>query len=139
MDLLEKNGIRSTVFRKEVIQVFLEKNHSVTPSQIEEALGDHDRITLYRTLKTFVEQGVIHEIVMPGTPKKFALCHDCQSDGNDHTHAHHHHEHVHFHCISCDEVICVETDIPRIVLSGYQVDGLEIQAKGRCPSCQGKS
>lgn len=137
MSLFEKKGIRSTGFRKDVLAVFVQNENAVTVQQIEEALGDHDRITLYRTIKTFVEQGLIHEIVMTGGIKKYALCKDCDADHSHH--GHHHHEHVHFHCEICDEVICVETDIPKIVLPGFQVDSLEIQGHGICPDCAAKN
>lgn len=133
MDRFKQKGIRKTSFRQEVLDVFLRNENAITVSQIEESIGTHDRITLYRTIKTFIEKGLIHEIVMPGDIKKLALCQDC-----DHSHEHQHshqHEHVHFHCEKCNEVICVSNELPAIVLKGYQIDSIEIQAHGVCPKC----
>jgi len=138
MDLFVKNGIRPTSFRKEVLDIFIGEEHALTVQQIEEALGEHDRITLYRTLRTFIDQSLIHEIVMPGNIKKYALCQDCQVNHNHGKHVHHH-EHIHFHCKSCDEVFCVDTDIPKIQLGKFEIASLEIQAHGFCSSCAAKS
>ncbi len=135
MSLLKKKGLRSTAFRQQVLEIFEESPHAVTVEQIETAIGEHDRITLYRTIKTFTEKGLIHEIVMPGDIKKLALCHDCDDlDSHEHHHAHQH-NHVHFHCEKCDEVLCVEADMPRLNLPGFIVDSTEMQAHGVCPNC----
>ena len=132
MELFIKKKIRVTSFRKEVLHVFQENDHAITVAQIESAIGKHDRITLYRTIKTFIDKGLIHEIVMPGDIKKLALC---QDSCDDHAHVHTH-NHVHFHCEKCNEVICVDNELPVVSLSGYQIDSIEIQAHGICPACK---
>ena len=135
MNLFKEKGIRKTVFRQQVLDVFLANPNAITVSQIEDSLGEHDRITLYRTIKTFVDNGLIHEIVMPGDIKKLALCQDCDhSHSHDHHHAHQH-NHIHFHCEKCDEVICVDANMPDLNLAGFTVESIEIQAHGVCPSC----
>ncbi|HAE31102.1 MAG TPA: transcriptional repressor, partial [Flavobacteriales bacterium] len=74
MGIFEKKDIRKTAFRQKVLDVFYQNENSITIGQIETAIGKHDRITLYRTIKTFLDAGLIHEIVMPGDVKKLALC-----------------------------------------------------------------
>ena len=135
MSLFDKKKIKATPFRKEVLAIFQMNDHAITVTQIEDALAKHDRITLYRTIKTFIEKGLIHEIVMPGDIKKLALCNDCNLEHqHDHPHAHQH-NHVHFHCEKCDEVICVDNEMPIVSLKGFKIDSLEIQAHGTCPKC----
>ena len=34
-----------------------------------------------------------------------------------------------------NEVICVDNELPNIDLKGYQIDSIEIQARGVCASC----
>jgi Fur family ferric uptake transcriptional regulator len=131
--MFDKKGIRKTAFRQKVLDVFCNNENSITIAQIENSIGEHDRITLYRTIKTFIDAGLIHEIVMPGDLKKLALCHDCDHN-NNHNHAHQH-NHIHFHCEKCNEIICVDNDLPLIELDGYQIDSLEIQAHGICRKC----
>lgn len=130
-DILKHKGIRATPFRNRVIEIFEENEYAITLQQIEDSLKDFDRITLYRTLKTFNEKGVIHEIVMPGDVKKMALCeHSC-----GHDHHNHQHEHIHFKCTKCEEIFCIDYNLPEINIDGFVFKSLEVQGKGYCASC----
>lgn len=130
MDLLAKKNIRATNFRKEVIDVFLNHECAITLSTIEQSIGKHDRITLYRTIKTFIEKGILHEVLIPNEEKKLALCQSsCSSEG-------HQHDHIHFKCESCEEVYCKEVDrIPQLTLAGFEIKNIEINASGICEKC----
>lgn len=130
--LLRSKNIRVTDFRLAVLEVFNRYDNAVSHEQIENDLKEFDRITLYRTLKTFREKGVIHEIILPGEIKKMALCNEeCGED--DHQH---HHEHIHFLCNSCSEIYCVEIqNLPKIALEGFKIESFEIQATGLCNNC----
>lgn len=130
-DLLKNKGIRRTDFRIQVLEVFQDAKASIDMDTLENSLGEFDRITLYRTIKTFLEKSLIHEINLSGV-KKYALCdHEC---GDHHVH---HHEHVHFHCRICGEVYCVEVhELPKIHLPHYEIEEMEIQLKGVCDKCK---
>src|SRR5688572_30286421 len=105
-NLLRSRNLRVTPFRVSVLEVFKQHKNAIDLNQIEHALGDFDRITLYRTLKTFIENGLIHEIVMPGDIKKMALCKgECANEEHEH-----HHQHLHFKCDNCQEIFCLELD-----------------------------
>ncbi|HZH86941.1 MAG TPA: transcriptional repressor [Brumimicrobium sp.] len=134
MDILRNKNLRVTPFRKEVLEIFLENEHAISIQYIEEELAEFDRITLYRTIKSFISKGVIHEIVMPGDIKKLALCDRiCEHDSGLHEH-----NHIHFQCRKCEKVYCVETDeLPKINLPGFIIEEQEIQAKGVCINCSG--
>ena len=85
---------------------------------------------MYRTIKTFVEKGIIHPITIAGNDINYALCEEECKDNN------HTHQHVHLECDSCNLVYCVNVDsLPEINLGNHQIFSLEIQAKGRCESC----
>ncbi|MFP5471702.1 MAG: Fur family transcriptional regulator [Bacteroidia bacterium] len=131
--LLKDRNIRATPFRLAVLDVFKQYKNAIGLTTIEEEVGSHDRITLYRTLKTFTEQGIIHEIVLPGGEKRMALCaHDCEHDGHEHQH-----EHIHFQCKKCNEIFCVEVDkFPKLKLKNFSIDSVEITAKGLCKKCK---
>lgn len=130
--ILKEKNLRVTPFRKEVLQIFVNNDHAISVQDIENKLGEHDRITLYRTIKSFINKGVIHEIVMPGDIKKMALC-DTVCDHDDGLHEH---NHIHFQCKKCDEVYCVEVDkMPNVTLPSFQIDELEVQARGICNKC----
>lgn len=134
-EILRKKKLRVTPFRKEVLDIFLNNEHAISIQDIEEALEDFDRITLYRTIKSFTNKGVIHEIVMPGDVRKLALC-----DGVcDHDSGLHEHDHIHFQCRICEEIYCVEVDhFPEMEVPGFIIEEQEIQAKGICNKCNAK-
>ena len=131
-NLLKNRKIRVTPFRLEVLEVFNSFENAIDLGQLEKQLVDFDRITLYRTLKTFQEKGLIHEIVMTGEIKKYALCEDKCGD-EDH---HHHHNHLHFYCKGCQEIFCIDLkEYPAIKLPGFKIDSIELQADGLCSKC----
>ena len=107
--------------------------NAVTINQIENQLKNFDRITLYRTVKTFIEKGILHEIVMPGEIKKLAFCQeDCGHQSNEHKH-----QHLHFKCDKCSEVFCLFLNsFPEIKYPKFKIRQVEIQGSGICSNCK---
>lgn len=128
--LLKSKKISETPFRREVLEIFSRHNNAIPLSIVEKELKEYNRITLYRTIKIFIEKGIIHEITISGEESNYAICKDeCST-------AVHHHHHIHFKCSSCNKIFCVEVDnIPSIKLPNYKIDQLEIQATGLCQKC----
>ncbi|MTI31483.1 Fur family transcriptional regulator, partial [Xanthovirga aplysinae] len=112
-DLLKDYSLRFTTCRVEVLKIFLEQLNALSHSDIEDKLTDSfDRVTLYRTLKTFVNKGILHKIPDDSGIARYALCKEeyCSTDQHDH-------EHVHFKCIKCEMTTCLEeVKIPPIFL-----------------------
>ncbi|MFZ1703097.1 MAG: transcriptional repressor [Saprospiraceae bacterium] len=133
--ILKKHGLRNTPFRTQVLDVFQNNTHALSPSDIEEDLADFDRITLYRTLKSFEEKGIIHKIADHSGVLKYALC---ESDCNE---AHHHDQHVHFHCESCARSFCMDiVTVPKVTIpEGYSVVSRDMLLKGICKECNQRS
>ena len=131
-NLLKNKNLRLTPFRKEVLEVFTSTPNAISIGDIEANLKQFDRITLYRTIKSFIEKGVIHEIVMPGDIKKMALCpHDCSSESHIHTA-----QHIHFRCTTCENIFCIDlNEFPEIVIPKFKIDTIEIQGTGTCEGC----
>ncbi|PCI04880.1 MAG: Fur family transcriptional regulator [Flavobacteriaceae bacterium] len=129
-NLLKDKKLSETPFRKEVLEVFGNYSNAISMSVIEKGLKDYNRITLYRTIKIFLEKGLIHEIALSGEPSNYALCDStCSSEL-------HQHQHVHFKCTLCETVTCVEVaEFPSLHLPNYQIEQLEIQASGICKVC----
>ena len=98
-DLLEKHGLRQTQNRIQVLEVFSKEDIALSSHDIESELKSMDRVTLYRTLKSFEESGLIHKAHDETMTIKYALCgHDCSI-------AEHKDEHAHFHCEVCGKTI----------------------------------
>ncbi len=131
-NLLKNKKLRLTTFRKEVLEVFASTTNAISIADIEAKLKQFDRITLYRTIKSFIEKGLIHEIVMPGDIKKLALCPDeCSSVNHLHTA-----QHIHFRCKMCENIFCLDLhEFPEINIPQFKVDSIEIQGTGICNTC----
>ncbi|MFD1551097.1 hypothetical protein DNU06_04135 [Putridiphycobacter roseus] len=129
-NLLTKKNIRVTDFRTSVLEIFLKYKNAISITVIEENLEKYDRITLYRTIKTFLKKGLIHEINVAGESTKLALCgQECMPDN-------HQHNHLHFHCNQCLNVYCLPIPDPhKVELKNFKIDEYEIIASGTCNNC----
>lgn len=129
-NLLKSKKISETPFRKEVLAIFSKHTNAIPLSVVEKELKDYNRITLYRTIKIFIEKGIIHEITLSGNETNYAIC---QEECDTFTHSH---QHIHFKCKQCEIIFCVEIDrFPTLKLPKYKIEALEIQATGLCRDC----
>lgn len=133
--LLKTYNLRLTECRKDVIAVFMEQHHAVSQPDLELQLNHYDRVTLYRTLTTFLNKGIIHKVLDDTGLTKYALC-------SGHCTEHHHaDEHVHFKCIKCENTICIDTiSVPAITLpDGFTYLDASLLVRGICKICQAKN
>ena len=72
--LLSKRKINPTASRIIVLRYFLAKDNAISLKNLERDLHQSDKSTLYRTLKTFERQKIIHSIDDGTGIKKYALC-----------------------------------------------------------------
>ena len=134
-ELLRSADLRVTQTRLDVIGIFTKHDFAIGNNTIEDALPEVDRITVYRTLKTFEESGIIHKVLDSAGSMKYALCEEvCLS------HDHHHDHHVHFHCDNCDNTYCIdEVSVPDIKLpGGYVIKDKSLIITGTCENCAEK-
>jgi len=129
--LLKTFRLRSTPNRQEILHLFLEKNYALSHHDIEKAVQNSlDRVTVYRTLKTFLDKGLIHKVLDDEGTLKYALCNDTC------TTAEHHHDHVHFKCTKCGQTNCLNVEVPPIKLpKGYKPNEFNLLIQGICQQC----
>jgi Fur family transcriptional regulator, ferric uptake regulator len=129
--MLKQHHLKVTSFRSEVVQLFLNSTFALPISEIEARLDNPDRITLYRTIKSFEDKGILHKITDGSSSPRYALCVD---NCTEHAHAD---EHVHFHCQKCDNTFCLDTVIiPHITLpAGYAYENANMTVNGICNNC----
>ncbi|SMG26004.1 Fur family transcriptional regulator [Arenibacter troitsensis] len=128
---LMRFGVRPTAMRILVHQFMVSQNSAVSLSSIEGNFEKSDRTTLYRTLKTFEEKCIVHQIDDGTGIPKYALCdHD---DGM----ANHSDLHLHFHCTKCNRTTCLtEHRIPQINLPDKFIpEDVNMLVKGTCEHC----
>jgi Fur family transcriptional regulator, ferric uptake regulator len=132
-ELLKRNGLSVTGRRSKILQLFLEQPGALAHADIEKKTGEKfDRVTVYRTLQTFVDKGIIHAIPTADNSILYALCKDECSEG------HHHDHHIHFVCNNCHNTYCLDDVVtPDIKLpKGYQATHIEMVAEGICKNCK---
>ena len=136
IDILENHDVKPTAMRMLVLeQMLLQKKH-LGLSDLESLLYPADRVTIYRTLQTFVKNGIAHSVETSNSGSVYGLCSD---DCNSHSHAD---QHPHFICEKCKNVTCNNDFTYTIHKSPnsphYDVHKIEVTIKGICPDCASK-
>ncbi|HET9430700.1 MAG TPA: transcriptional repressor [Chitinophagaceae bacterium] len=132
-EILKRNHLSVTASREKILGLFLEQAGALAHGDIEKRAGEKfDRVTVYRTLQTFVEKGIIHTIPTADNSIRYALCKDDCKEG------HHHDHHVHFVCTKCHTTYCLDDVVtPELKLpKGYQSNHIEVVAEGICKACR---
>jgi Fur family ferric uptake transcriptional regulator len=132
-EILKKNQLSVTDSRQKIMTLFLNAKGALAHADIEKKAGEtFDRVTVYRTLQSFVEKGIIHLIPTKDNSIKYALCKDdCEA-------GHHHDNHVHFICDKCSKTICLDdVTVPTVKLpKGFTPQRAEMVVNGICGECK---
>ncbi|HEX2532269.1 MAG TPA: transcriptional repressor [Chitinophagaceae bacterium] len=128
--LLQSKGIAPTAMRILTLEFLQAQPSAVSLSELEAQFHKADRVTLYRTLKTFEQKGLVHAIPEEGGTR-YSLC------GEVCTGADHRDQHLHFHCTGCGVTLCLDpVDASVISLPpGFRADRFRFSAQGLCASC----
>ena len=133
LDILKRNSLSITDSRKIILELFLKTEGALAHADIEKNTAvNFDRVTVYRTLQTFTENGIIHQIPTTDNTILYALCKDkCEA-------GHHHDEHVHFICVDCEKTVCMdEVVVPQVKLpKGFVPLQSAMIVKGTCNDCK---
>lgn len=130
--LLKDHSLRLTQSRSDIISIFLNKEVAISHGDIEFMMdGKYDRVTIYRTLKSFLESGLIHKVLDDNGGTRYALCDDACSDGS------HRHDHIHFKCSYCEQTTCLDNVfIPDVKLpEGFEAKESNYLITGVCDKC----
>ncbi len=130
--ILKENSLSVTAGRQKILQLFIDVQGALSHSDIEKKTGEYfDRVTVYRTLNSFVDKGIIHIIPSSDNSIKYALCKDDCEEG------HHHDHHVHFQCSECNGTFCLDGVVtPTVAVpAGYKTKTIEVVVQGICKQC----
>lgn len=131
--LLKRNRLSVTESRSKILELFLSQTAALAHSDIEKRTGlNFDRVTIYRTLQTFLERGILHTVPTSDNAVLYALCKNDCSEG------HHHDHHIHFICQTCGNTQCLEeVEVPEIMLPrGYTTTQVQVVVNGICKDCK---
>jgi Fur family transcriptional regulator, ferric uptake regulator len=129
--LVDKNLSR-TPCRVGIIKTLMESGSALSETEIRNKLSyNFDRTTIYRTLRSFLEQGVIHSIALDGGEIRYAITLG-REEKNPQFHAH-------FFCDGCNNVYCLPKPgfSPPVLPDGFIAGGYDLVINGRCNRCTG--
>lgn len=129
-EILNDHALRNTSCRYDVLNYFLETNYALAPKDLETNLEKYDRVTLYRTLNTFIDKGIIHKIPNDSGIARYALTGSAMNKKSGK-------EHIHFKCDNCGRTECLpDYHIPEVKLpTGYKASEINLIVTGQCQHC----
>jgi len=130
--ILQDHGLKNTRLRHAVLLLLMNTEKGLSHQDISKALNiDFDRVTLFRTLHSFEEHGILHKIIDPNGTAKYAYS---TPDTEEKEHAH-----AHFICLKCEHIFCLDDIFPLQsvkVPRGFRKKTLDVQVKGFCKDCE---
>ncbi|WP_414691342.1 Fur family transcriptional regulator [Noviherbaspirillum sp.] len=139
---LRSASVRVTSARVRVLTALLDAPRAFTHQDVQDALADMDRVTLYRALDCLTDAGLAHKIAGDDRVFRYSAGAEHRSVRQD---AHvPHHQHGHFKCTRCAKVFCLdsigEAGLLRDALheslgKGFQSHDIEFTIKGWCADC----
>lgn len=131
--ILSKNHINRTKFRTDLLNLFYTSSKSLSVEDIMKFFSKSiNKATVYRSLDSFENKGLIHRVPDSNNCKRYSLCKDNECSATSHNH-----NHGHFICYSCNQTFCLEDiespEIPSI--KGFNIKELKLTFEGYCISC----
>lgn len=130
LELLRSAGLRRTKPRIAILSVLLSAGKPQTAEAIAGKLarGRLNKVTIYRSLESFVEAGLVHKAFLHKRIWHFEPADNCSASQC----------HPHFTCTDCGDTHC----LPEITLpmatnppSGFVIGRQRVQLEGLCPKC----
>jgi len=128
--MLKTAHLYCTKGRVAVLNVLIKANKPLKQAQIARGLGkDHfDRVSIYRTLESLTEVGLVHKAYIEKRAAHFELAHHCTKNQC----------HPHFTCIRCGNTHCLMGMSLPMVKSphkGFIILRQQVRLEGLCPAC----
>ena len=132
-DVLAKHSISRTKFRTDLLNLFYTSKTSLSIKDIMTYFNNSiNKVTVYRSLESFENKGLIHKVPDSNNLKRYSLCKEDECSVISHNHSH-----GHFICYSCNQTYCVEdVKLPDFTsLKGFFVKELKLTLEGYCKGC----
>lgn len=130
-EILQQHSLKNTKIRNAVLGLLIQSTEGLSHQDLSKSLEvDFDRVTLFRTLHAFEENGILHKIIDLNGTAKYAYT-SPENNKSEHSHAH-------FMCLNCGQVVCLdetfllnEIKVPK----GFVKKTIDVQVKGVCVKC----
>lgn len=126
------HGLKRTPIRTEMLDLFMQHEFALSASDLLAKMKtSNDRVTIYRALSSFEEQGILHKASEDRQGVKYALCnYDYRKEPNVEKHAH-------FVCLKCNQTYCLQNvEIPEVGrIQNFSVSKVDFTLSGICSKC----
>ena len=128
--MLKGTKLYCTSGRMAVLKVLIKENKPLNQAQIARRLGkEHfDKVTIYRTLESLSEVGLVHRAFIQKRAWHFELAHNCTKSQC----------HPHFTCIQCGNTHCLTSmslPMAKSPHKGFIIHRQQVRLEGLCPDC----
>jgi len=118
-----------TAARVAIVRVLLRAPRPLTQDQIAAKVGQrYDKVTIYRTLASLLEAGLVHRALTGAKTWQFELGRHCSQ----------HQCHPHFTCTRCGSTHCLTELQPPLTqrpYKGFVIQRQQVLLEGLCPEC----
>jgi Fur family transcriptional regulator, ferric uptake regulator len=128
--MLKKTQLYCTEARVAILQVLMQATRPLRQDQIAEQLTLRalNKATVYRTLESLMEAGLVHRAFTYQRAWHFELADHCTE----------HQCHPHFTCTNCGITHClmdVRLPMAKVPQKGFVVNRQQVRLEGLCPAC----
>lgn len=121
---------RNTPQKQMILSLFNERQAGLCQDEIEK-LMEHkmDKVTIYRILNRFCEDGLMHKITGENGKSYFALEHHSKPNTQVA-------DHYHFHCEMCNQMLCLYDKVKIELDKNFTIFQTNCVITGICPQCK---
>ena len=129
-EMLKAAKLYCTSGRIDILMVLMKAGKPLSQDQISRRSGKNrfDKVTIYRTLESLLEVGLVHKVFMDKRARHFELAHNCTE----------HQCHPHFTCTSCGDTHClmgISLPMAKSPHKGFVIHRQQVRLEGLCPGC----
>lgn len=129
IEILKQYAQRLTDSRVVLLNLLMESPRAFALSEIESQLNvAMDRVTIYRTIQTFEEIGLVVRMVNRKGVCMYMFNHEAHNEEE---------KHPHLRCRSCGKVVCLPA-LPKEYLNRlekYEIEEMYLLLEGLCSDC----
>lgn len=129
-DMLKSASLYCTKSRIAILMVLMKAKSPLNQDQIsQQSAGTHfDKVTIYRTLESLLEVGLVHKAFTAERTWHFELAHNCTEKQC----------HPHFTCTNCGNTHCmmdISLPMAKSPHKGFIIQHQAVRLEGLCPAC----
>jgi Fur family transcriptional regulator, ferric uptake regulator len=128
--MLGTTELYCTEARVAILKVLMQTPRPLRQNQIAEHPTSKtlNKVTIYRTLESLVEVGLVHRAFMQKRAWHFELAHHCSKTQC----------HPHFTCLNCGQTHCltgISMPMAESPYKGFTISRQQVRLEGICPAC----